>query len=78
MKKCQNCGSNVTDDFAKKLSGNDGKIYACQDCSPNSGIVQESKRRAKKMSSNENKEEEETDESEVSFEDYSHLSYVDN
>lgn len=76
MEECQECGSKVTDDFARILSNGDGEILACQNCSPNSGIVQTAKKREERRDKN-GEDTKSKSNSKVDFSEYEDLSYVD-
>lgn len=71
MKECKHCGSKVTDRFAKVLSNDKGEIYACQNCAPNSGIVQKARRREVELNKSSIEDDKEDENS-----DYKDLSYI--
>ena len=32
MKRCQNCGSTVTEDYARVFGDNDNQVHGCTEC----------------------------------------------
>jgi hypothetical protein len=46
MPSCDNCGSHVSERFARVFADEHGEILACVNCSANAGIAEEAKRRA--------------------------------
>jgi hypothetical protein len=36
MKSCQNCGAEVTQDYARVFGDNDNEVHGCTDCTQNS------------------------------------------
>jgi len=45
MPRCQNCGDHVSERFQRVFGAEDGRVYACPDCSPNAGIEEVSRER---------------------------------
>jgi hypothetical protein len=58
------------------FSNNEGKIYACQECSPNAGIAQSSKRREQSLKKSK-KSKSSSSSSKSDDENYEDLSYMD-
>jgi hypothetical protein len=36
MKRCRNCGSTVTEDYARVFGDNDNRVHSCGNCEQNS------------------------------------------
>ncbi|WP_435348382.1 DUF7563 family protein [Haloarchaeobius sp. HRN-SO-5] len=46
MPSCDNCGSHVSERFARVFADEHGEILACVNCSANAGIAEAARRRA--------------------------------
>jgi len=40
MAKCENCGSHISEDFARVFGNENKEVYACPKCSARSGIAE--------------------------------------
>jgi hypothetical protein len=46
MPRCDNCGSHISDRFARVFSDEHGRLLACPSCSANAGIAEAARERA--------------------------------
>lgn len=47
MPRCDHCAAHVSDRFARVFADDGGDLMACPNCSPNAGIAEVAKRRAR-------------------------------
>lgn len=43
MAYCYECNSHISDDFARVFADEDGIVWACPECAPQSGIAESAK-----------------------------------
>ena len=49
MSECTTCGNHVSEQFARVFADSEDRILACPNCSPNAGISEVARERARQL-----------------------------